>query len=137
MTTVLSGQDAGEQRFPAPVDERELLAKIPADGLPIVAMRDAVLFPGMILPLTIGREQSILAAQYAVRAEGPIGVLMQKNPEVEVPQPDDFFSIGTVAVILRYVTLPDGTHVIVCQGQQRFGVSEYLKSYPFTVARRS
>jgi ATP-dependent Lon protease len=110
-------------------------AVIPEDAMIIVAMRNVVLFPGMILPLTIGREQSILAAQQAVKSERPIGILLQRDPELEAPGPDDMCSVGTVANILRYVTLPDNTHVIVCQGQQRFRVTEYLRGYPFPVAR--
>jgi ATP-dependent Lon protease len=137
MATVKAGTEADAQRSPALPRESEPVADIPDDAVPVVAMRDAVLFPGMILPLTIGREQSILAAQQAVRAERTIGVLLQRNAEVDVPQPDDLFSVGTVANILRYVTLPDGTHVIVCQGQQRFRVTEFLNSYRFPVARVS
>ena len=108
---------------------------VPADALIIVAMRNVVLFPGMILPLTIGRPQSLLAAQQAVRSERQIGVLLQRNFEVEVPGPNELCTTGTVASIHRYVTLPDDSHVIVCQGQQRFRVSEYLPGYPFPVAR--
>ncbi|WP_291853641.1 endopeptidase La [Accumulibacter sp.] len=101
----------------------------------IVPIRNVVLFPGMILPLTIGREQSILAAQQAVKTERPVGILLQRDAEVEVPGPDDLCLVGTVANILRYVTMPDNTHVIVCQGLQRFRVAEYLTGYPFPVAR--
>jgi ATP-dependent Lon protease len=108
---------------------------IPDDAIIIVAMRNVVLFPGMILPLTIGRAQSVIAAQQAVKMERPIGILLQRDPGIEEPGPDDLCRTGTVANILRYVTLPDDSHVIVCQGQQRFFVSEYLKSYPFPVAR--
>jgi ATP-dependent protease La len=108
---------------------------IPADALVIVPIRNAVLFPGMILPLTINREQAILAAQQAAKSESQVGILLQRNAEVEVPGPDDLCTVGTVASVLRYVTLPDNSHVIVCQGEQRFRVSEYLPGYPFPVAR--
>ncbi|HRE85062.1 MAG TPA: endopeptidase La [Accumulibacter sp.] len=108
---------------------------IPVDALVIVPIRNAVLFPGMILPLTINREQAILAAQQAAKSESQVGILLQRNAEVEVPGPDDLCTVGTVASVLRYVTLPDNSHVIVCQGEQRFRVSEYLPGYPFPVAR--
>ena len=107
---------------------------IPDGAMIIVAMRNVVLFPGMILPLTIGRPQSVTAAQQAVKMERPIGILLQRDPEVQTPGPDDLCRVGTVANILRYVTLPDDSHVIVCQGQQRFRVSEFLDAYPFPVA---
>lgn len=108
---------------------------IPDDAMIIVPVRNVLLFPGMILPLTISREQSMLAAQQAVKTERPVGVLLQRDAEVEVPGPDDLCLVGTVANILRYVTLPDNTHVIVCQGLQRFRIVEYLPGYPFPVAR--
>ncbi|WP_300451662.1 endopeptidase La [Accumulibacter sp.] len=108
---------------------------VPEEALAIVPVRNVVLFPGMILPLTIGREQPILAAQQAAKTDRPVGILLQRDAEVEEPGSDDLCLVGTVANILRYVTLPDNTHVIVCQGLQRFRVAEYLPGYPFLVAR--
>ena len=94
-----------------------------------------ILFPGMILPLNIGRESSIAAAQQAVRSERPIGLLLQKDPSNDNPGPDDVHRAGTVAQVLRYVTTPDGGHHLICQGQERFVVREFLPGYPFLVAR--
>ncbi|NMM15049.1 MAG: endopeptidase La [Rhodoferax sp.] len=108
---------------------------IPDDAMAIVPVRNMVLFPGMIVPIAIGRESSIAAAQYAIKAERPIGILMQRNPEVDAPGPDDLSRVGTIASILRYVTTPDGTHHIICQGQQRFRVIGFLDGFPFTVAK--
>jgi ATP-dependent Lon protease len=127
---------AGERIEPAlqdasPGDE----GGIPEDGLIVVPVRNMVLFPGMIVPIAIGRESSIAAAQLAIKAERPVGILMQRNPDADTPGPDDLSTIGTVASILRYVTTPDGTHHMICQGQQRFRVIEYLRGFPFTVAR--
>ncbi|KXB32715.1 DNA-binding protein [Dechloromonas denitrificans] len=110
-------------------------AAMPDDGLLIVPMRNVVLFPGMILPLTLGREQSIFAAQQALKLERPVGILLQREPEIDRPGPDDLYGFGTVANILRYLTLPDDTHVIVCQGVQRFRVIEYLPGYACPVVR--
>ncbi|HTO45160.1 MAG TPA: endopeptidase La [Burkholderiales bacterium] len=108
---------------------------IPADALIIVPVRNMVLFPGMILPLSIGRESSIAAAQQAVRGERPIGLLLQRDRSHENPGPDDVHRAGTVAQVLRYVTTPDGGHHLICQGQERFVVQEFLPGYPFLVAR--
>lgn len=108
---------------------------LPGDALLIIPMRNVVLFPGMILPLTLGRPQSIDAAQQALKLERPVGILLQRDPEVDAPGPDDLYRVGTVSNILRYLTLPDGSHVIVCQGVQRFRVVEYLSGYEFPVAR--
>ena len=125
-------RDLASQR-PVPDTDNHSVA-IPEDALAVVAMRNVVLFPGMILPLTIGRQQSILAAQQAVKNDRPIGILLQHDPEVQNPGPDDLCRVGTVASILRYVTMPDDSHVIVCQGLQRFRIDEYLPGYPFPVA---
>lgn len=109
--------------------------QIPNDAVPLVAMRNVVLFPVVITPITVGRKRSIAAAQYAVRHEKPIGVILQKDPTVESPGPADLYSYGTAVVVLRYVTAPDGSHHIVCQGEERFRVTEFLDGYPFLVGR--
>lgn len=126
---------AGKNPLPAPPGSANETTPVPADALIIVPVRNMVLFPGMIVPITIGRENSIAAAQYAVKTERPVGILTQRNPEVEAPGPNDLSHIGTIASILRYVTTPDGTHHIICQGQQRFRVLDYLAGFPFTVAK--
>src|SRR5881296_2816434 len=108
---------------------------LPEDALVILPVRGMVLFPGMILPIALGREGSIAAAQLALKTKRPIGVLLQRNAETEKPGPQDLCLVGTVANIVRYVTTPDGTHHVICQGQQRFRVVEYLEGYPFMVAR--
>ena len=108
---------------------------LPDDALIIVPVRNMVLFPGMILPITIGRDNSIAGAQQAVKSERPIGIVLQRNPEIERPGKDDLFPVGTRANVLRYVTTPDGAHHIICQGQQRFRVVELLEGYPFLAAR--
>jgi ATP-dependent Lon protease len=123
----------------APADQAAETARailvVPADALVIVPIHNGVLFPRMILPLTIARQPAILAAQQAVKRASAVGIVLQPNAEIDEPGPEDLFQIGTVASILRYVTLPDSSHVIVCQGEQRFRVVEYLPNYPFPVAR--
>ncbi len=108
---------------------------IPEDALIILPVRNTVLFPRMIQPISIGRARSIAAAQEAARSERPIGILQQRNPTAEVPTEADLYRIGTIATIVRYVTAPDGSHHIIAQGQQRFGILEFLDGYPFLVAR--
>jgi ATP-dependent Lon protease len=103
--------------------------------LAIVPVRNMVLFPGLIVPVAIGRQGSVASAQYAVKNERPVGILLQVNPETDNPGPDDLSRVGTVAVILRYVSTPDGMHHIVCQGQQRFRVLDFVAGQPFMVAR--
>ena len=108
---------------------------LPEDALIIAPMRNLVLFPGVVLPLTIGREKSLAGVQAAVRAERPIGVLLQKTPDTSDPGPDDLQEVGVSAQILRYLTAPDGTNHVVVQGAQRFRVREFLPGYPYLVAR--
>jgi ATP-dependent Lon protease len=108
---------------------------LPPDALIIVPVRGMVLFPGTVLPITLGRPRSVLAAQRAVREQKPVGIVMQRNAEMADPLPVDLHRMGTVANIVRYITAPDGTNHIVCQGEQRFRVLDYLTGWPFFVAR--
>jgi len=108
---------------------------LPPDALIIVPVRSFVLFPGTVLPVTIGRPRSIRAAQQAVREQRQIGILMQRDPQLAEPEPLDLHRVGTLANLVRYVTAPDGSHHLVCQGEQRFRVVDFLSGYPFLVAR--
>jgi ATP-dependent Lon protease len=108
---------------------------LPPDALIIVPVRGLVLFPGTVLPITLGRPRSVLAAQAAVREQKPVGIVMQRNAEMADPLPVDLHRMGTVANIVRYITAPDGTNHLICQGEQRFRVDDYLTGWPFFVAR--
>jgi ATP-dependent Lon protease len=108
---------------------------IPNDALIIVPVRNIVLFPGVVAPITIARPRSIAAAQQALREQRPIGILLQRNAEAEDPTPDDLYRICTVANIVRYITAPDETHHIICQGVQRARILDYLPGTPFPAAR--
>ncbi|MDF2798928.1 MAG: lon [Devosia sp.] len=108
---------------------------LPSDSLILVAARDMVLFPGIVLPLTLGRPKSIAAAQQAVKQERQIGIVLQRDPQIVDPGPDDFYRTGTIANIVRYITAPDGTHHLVCQGVHRFRILDSYPGTPFPVAR--
>jgi ATP-dependent Lon protease len=101
----------------------------------ILPVRQVVLFPGVVLPLSIGRPASIAAAQQAVRNEQPLGILLQKDPNVEDPTPEQLYGIGTAAQILRYITMPDGAHHVICSGTRRIRVLEFVPGYPFLAAK--
>lgn len=109
--------------------------QLPADVLPIVPVRNIVLFPGLIIPLTIGRERSVAAAQYALKQACLIGVLLQTDAAIDNPEAKDLYTVGTSANVLRYLALPDGSHHIVCQGEQRFRAVEWRSDLPFLAAR--
>ncbi|OVZ54302.1 endopeptidase La [Pigmentiphaga sp. NML080357] len=108
---------------------------LPSDALTLIPVRNLVLFPGLVAPISIGRESSVRGAQDAARANRQVGVVLQRNPEVEEPQAGDLHAIGTVSNVLRYVTTPDGAHHVICQGVQRFRIVEVLQGFPFMVAR--
>jgi ATP-dependent Lon protease len=120
---------------PAGVDKEVSMPPLPADALIILPVRNFVLFPGIVMPLSLGRMLSIGAAQRAVREQRPVGVLMQRDAATEAPGPADMHRMGTTANIARYITAPDGGHHLICQGEQRFQVNEFLDGWPFLVAR--
>ncbi len=109
--------------------------KLPADAIPILAVRNTVLFPTIVMPLTAGRLRSIAAIQYAVRNQTSVGVLLQRDADQADPGPSDFYSIGTVSQVLRYITGREGGHQIICRGDQRFRIVDFLEGYPFVAAR--
>ncbi len=108
---------------------------LPEDMLIVLPVRNLVLFPGVILPVAIKREKTVAGAQEAVRTEGKVGFLLQKNPETEDPGFDGLHHIGTAASIVRYITAPDGTHHLVAQGEKRFRVLDEVGGFPYLVAR--
>ena len=111
------------------------LPPLPADAVPIVAMRNLVLFPGVVLPVTLGREESIAAAQEAVRTGRKVGLLLQRDPALDKPTAKDLYEVGVLATVVRYITAPDGAHHLICQGESRFRRLEVLRETPFLAAR--
>ena len=122
-------RQATEARSQALVTTRPL----PSDALIIVPVRNVVLFPGMVLPLTVGSERARSAVQEAVRLQRPLGVLLQSKADVDEPVPEDLHWVGTTANVLRYVTATEGVHHIICKGLRRFRVLQFLEGYPFAV----
>ena len=111
------------------------LPPLPPDAIPIVPIRSVALFPGVVMPISLGRELSIAAAQEAVRAGHKIALLAQRDATVEKPGAADLYEIGVLATVIRYVTTPEGAHHLVCQGESRFRVVEMLRETPFLAAR--
>src|SRR3569832_295187 len=111
------------------------LPRLPEDALIILPVRNTVLFPGLVLPLTVGRKRSVAAAQAAARGDKPLGVLKQIDATSDTTSELDLHRVGTVAAILRYVTAQDGAHPVIVQGLERFRIIEFLPGYSFFVAR--
>jgi ATP-dependent Lon protease len=103
---------------------------IPSE-LPMLAVRDVVVFPNMVLPLFVGRETSVLAIEAALAQDRLIFLATQKDQSVENPEPEEIYSVGTVSLILRMLKLPDGRLKILVQGKAKAMVQEYLKERPY------
>jgi ATP-dependent Lon protease len=108
---------------------------LPADAVAIVPIRNVALFPGVVMPITLGRDLSISAAQEAVRTGHKIALLAQRDASNEKPGSADLYQIGVLATVIRYVTTPEGAHHLVCQGESRFRVVEMVRETPFLAAR--
>jgi ATP-dependent Lon protease len=115
-------------------DEQDKNLVVP-DTLPLLPLRNTVLFPGVVLPITVGRDKSIKAVTEAYKKDKLIGVLSQKDSNVEDPSPEDLCAVGTVAKIVKLIKMPDGGTTIIIQGKKRFRVSEIIQTEPYYNAR--
>ena len=117
-----------------PEDEEEMINEQLPDSLPILPLRNMVLFPGVVIPITAGRDKSIKLIDDANAAGKIIGVVAQKNEEDEDPTKNDIHSIGTVARILRVLKMPDGTTTVILQGKKRFEIDTVVSEDPYITA---
>jgi len=119
-----------------PVEPSEkAFPELPDNAVILLPTRNAVLFPGVVAPLMVGRPQTVAGAQAAAQGGKPVGILLQSDPGADTPGPDQLNHVGTMAEIMRYVTSPDGSHHLVVRGVRRFKVLEILDGYPFLAAR--
>lgn len=102
--------------------------------LSILPIKNTVLFPGVVIPITVGRQKSIKLVKRAYQGNKIIGVLAQKNPNAEEPFTEDLYRTGTIAKIIKMLILPDGNTTIIIQGKNRFHVTEYIQEEPFLTA---
>jgi ATP-dependent Lon protease len=134
MRPLQQSPEAADSGPKAPRNE-QTLPPLPDDAMIIVPVRNFVLFPGMVMPVTVGRAKSVAAAQQAVREQRQVGILKQRDPEAEDPTALDMHRLGTAANVVRFITDQNGTHHLVCQGDERFQIVEFLSGWPFLVAR--
>ncbi len=131
---LLQGVDEDSSDFlPIIADERELLnddTQIP-DSMPILPLRNTVLFPGVIIPVNIGRDKSLKLIQESYKQNMLIGVVAQKDTNTEDPAFDDLYSVGTVASILKVLEMPDGTTTAIIQGKKRFRLEDIIYNTPY------
>lgn len=114
-----------------PEDEEEMSNEELPNSLPILPLRNTVLFPGVVIPITAGRDKSIKLINDANAAGKVIGVVAQKDEDVEDPKRDDIHQIGTVAQILRVLKMPDGNVTVILQGKKRFQISKVISEEPY------
>jgi ATP-dependent Lon protease len=132
---LLTDNNETRKAAPAPGGKGAALKPLPEDALIVIPVRNTVLFPGVISPVTVGRATSVAAAQEAVRSEKRIGFLLQKDAAKNEVHPEDLYWVGTAGSVVRYITGGEGAHHLIVQGQGRFRVLEFLPGWPFLVAR--
>ena len=132
----LQGIDQDSELIPllTPEDEEQMNSETLPETLPILPLRNTVLFPGVVIPITAGRDKSIRLIKDANNGSKVIGVVSQKDEETENPDVKDINTLGTVARILRVLQMPDGNTTVIIQGKKRFEVAEVLTKKPYLTA---
>jgi len=125
--------DDFEQAIPlmSEEEEKKLSETEVPDELPILPLKNTVLFPGVVVPITVGRDRSLQLVKEAHAGDKLIGVVAQKDEAVENPKPDDLFKIGTVAQVLKLIKMPDGSKSIVIQGKTIFEIDKFTSTEPY------
>ena len=116
-------------------DENPAVGDKYAEEIPIIALRNTVLFPGVVIPINIGRPKSVAAIKASENSDKFVGVLSQMDGKIEDPVVEDLFRIGTVARILKLLTMPDGSTTAILQGRKKFEVKEFITDDPYLIGR--
>src|SRR3954470_16236417 len=131
----LSEDKRPDEKKAAPLGSVSSIKPLPDNAMILIPMRNTVLFPGVISPITVGRANSVAAAQEAVRSERKVGFVLQRDAQKNDVRPEDLYWVGTAGQVVRYITGAEGAHHLVVQGLSRFRVLEFLEGWPFMVAR--
>ncbi len=115
-------------------DDSELTNIEVPDILPILPLRNTVMFPGVVMPITVGRQKSLQLVQEVYRGNRLLGTVAQKDGSIDDPAPKDLYEHGTIAQILKILEMPDGTTSVIIQGKKRFEVNEYFQEFPYLKA---
>jgi len=116
-------------------DQADDSSRLQDDVLLVLPVRNLVVFPGAVTQVALGREISIAAVNEAVKNERRLGILLQKDPAVDEPGPDDLHRVGTLVSVVRFLTAPNGMHYLICQGEHRFRVIDFVPGLPFLAVR--
>lgn len=112
-------------------EEDRINEEVFAEVMPILALRNNVLFPGTVIPITVGREKSVKLIKAVNKGNKTLGVVSQRNQEDEDPQFDDLYSIGTIAQVIRTIKMPDGNTTVILQGKRKFELLEMVETVPY------
>ncbi len=126
-----------EQAIPLMSEEEEKAlneSKVP-ETVPILPLKNTVLFPGVVVPITVGRDRSLALVKDAYSSDKIIGVVTQKDEDIEEPNSDDLYQVGTIAKIIKLIKMPDGSRTIVIQGKTAFEIDEFLQDQPYFKAK--
>lgn len=127
-------EDADLIPLMTPEDEEEINNEDIPSVLPILPLRNTVLFPGVVIPITAGRDKSIRLIEEAYKGNKIIGVVAQKDESIEDPTTNDIYKVGTVARILRMLKMPDGNTTVIIQGKKRFEIDAFVQEKPYLQA---
>ena len=134
----LSVQDIDENSELIPLmtteDEKEIIKENLPKTLPILSLRNTVLFPGVVIPITASRDKSIQLIKDANNFNKLVGVVAQKNEKIEDPKPNQIYKVGTVAKILKVLQMPDGNTTVIIQGKKRFEIDRIISEKPYITA---
>ena len=134
----LSAQDIDENSELIPLmtteDEKEIIKENLPKTLPILSLRNTVLFPGVVIPITASRDKSIQLIKDANNFNKLLGVVAQKNEKIEDPKPNQIYKVGTVAKILKVLQMPDGNTTVIIQGKKRFEIDRIISNKPYITA---
>src|SRR3972149_1995516 len=105
------------------------------DIISVLPLRDAVLYPELMIPLVVGRDRSVKLIEDSIKTDNIIGLVTQKDPKIEEPKPEDLYSVVTTALITKMIRMPDSTLRVIVQGLSRFRVNSFLQTAPYYVSK--
>ncbi len=131
----MTEKDPSQEYIAAADKPAEDKSNLPDDLIVILPVRNVVVFPGAVTQVGLGRDISIRAAEEASKNGRKLGLLLQKDPSVDEPGPDDLYKVGTLVSVVRHIKARSGMHHLICQGEQRFRALDFVPSLPFLAAR--
>lgn len=134
-STSMSENDTTEHSLVAAGQSDESGSTLPDDLIVVLPVRNVVVFPGAVTQVGLGRDLSVRAVEEAAKGGRKLGLLLQKDPSIDEPEPDDLYKVGTVVSVVRHLRSASGMHHLICQGERRFRALDFVPNLPFLAAR--